>query len=307
MANWFPSGKRSRTSGRLGTSYIIGGALSWFVAATIIGGLSWRFTFWIPSVICIVFALNWYSRSRNAPEEIGLPCVEDQERGIFTCETYKDRHIGYARTLRVTLLNPYVWVAAFALFGINIVRYGFMDWIPTYIFETEGAPLSVAAYKSIAFPLSGIFGALFAGWASGRYFRSRKAPVALVMLVLLALLCFLFPNLSGTNQAVRLVFLVFIGALTFGPHVLVITALPVDLGTRKAASSVTGFIDAVGYVGAALTGVITGYLVENISWKAAFYFWITAAAFSAAMMMVLWRFERRDVQRMSPMEYSGKA
>lgn len=52
---------------------------------------------------------------------------------------------------------------------------------------------------------------------------------------------------------------------------LLVTALPVDLGSRKAASSVTGFIDAMGYLGAGLTGVGTGYMVENFGWTAGFY------------------------------------
>jgi len=65
-----------------------------------------------------------------------------------------------------------------------------------------------------------------------------------------------------------LVILLFIGFFTFGPHVLLVAALPVDLGSRKAASSVTGVIDAMGYVGASLTGVGTGYLIDNYSWNA---------------------------------------
>lgn len=45
MANWFPHTVRGRISGRLGTSYIIGGALSWLLAGTIIKHYNWRFTF----------------------------------------------------------------------------------------------------------------------------------------------------------------------------------------------------------------------------------------------------------------------
>ena len=290
-ANWFPKKIRGKISGRLGTSYIIGGAFSWFLAGTIVKYLNWRFTFWIPAVICIVLAIHWYLRARNAPEEVGLPSLEEQEQGIEKSEIKKDHHIGFKKTLKITLLNPYVWFAGFALFGLNIVRYGFMSWAPTYMFEEQGATISLAAYKAIAFPVAGGLGALFAGWASDRIFKHRRAPIAFIMLVLLAVFCYLYRIVPGVNWVISLVILLFIGFFTFGPHVLLVAAIPADLGTRKAASSVTGFIDAMGYVGASLTGVGTGYLIENFSWDAAFGFWVFGAILAAIMILFVWKFE----------------
>lgn len=292
-ANWFPKNIRGKISGRLGTSYIVGGAFSWFIAGTIIKYFNWRFTFFIPAAICIVLAIHWYIRARNAPEEVGLPSLEDQEQGIDNNEIRKDHHIGFKETLRITLLNPYVWLTGFALFGLNIVRYGFMSWAPTYMFEVQNATISLAAYKVIAFPVAGGLGAIFAGWASDHIFKHRRAPIAFIMLLLLALFCYLYKIVPGTNWIISLVILLFIGFFTFGPHVLLVAALPADLGSRKAASSVTGFIDAMGYVGASLTGVGTGLLIEKISWDVAFYFWIFGAIFSAIMIAFVGKYEMK--------------
>ncbi len=292
MANWFPSKVRGVIAGRLGTCYIIGGALSWIIAGTVIRYFNWRFTFWFPAVIMIAIGLNWFMRAKNAPEELGLPSVEDQEKGIEGTEVRKEEHIGFKQTLKITLLNPYVWFAALSLFGLNIVRYGFMDWAPTYMFEEQGASISTAAYKALAFPIAGGLGAIFAGWAADRIFNNRKAPIALIMLVLLALFCYLFRVFSDANWVVSFVLLLFIGFFTFGPHVMIVTALPADLGTRRAASSVAGFIDAMGYVGASLTGVGTGYLIETFSWNAAFYFWVLGALIAAVMMLFVWKYEQ---------------
>ena len=290
-ANWFPKKIRGKISGRLGTSYILGGAFSWFLAGTIVKYLNWRFTFWIPAVICIFLAIHWYIRARNAPEEVGLPSLEEQELGIEKSEINKDHHIGFKKTLRITLLNPYVWLAGFALFGLNIVRYGFMSWAPTYMFEEQGATISLAAYKAIAFPVAGGLGAIFAGWASDNIFKHRRAPIAFIMLILLAIFCYLYRIVPGESWIISLVILLFIGFFTFGPHVLLVAALPADFGTRKAASSVTGFIDAMGYVGASLTGVGTGYLIEKFSWDAAFGFWVFGAILAAIMITFVWRYE----------------
>jgi sugar phosphate permease len=296
MANWYPSKVIGKMSGRVGTSYIIGGALSWLLAGFIIKHLNWRFTFWLPAIICAALAIHWFLRARNAPEEIGLPSVEDQEKGVVNTKVRADDHIGFKETLKRALLNPFVWVTAFALFGLNIVRYGFMSWAPTYMFEEQGATISLAAYKAIAFPLAGGLGALTAGWASDKIFKFRKAPIAFIMLVLLALACYLFRIIPGENWVLSLIILLFIGFFTFGPHVLIVAALPVELGSRKAASSVTGFIDSMGYVGASLTGVGTGFLIERFNWDAAFYFWIFGAIFAAVMMVFVWKYEAKAVK-----------
>jgi MFS transporter, OPA family, glycerol-3-phosphate transporter len=292
MANWFPSNVRGKIAGRLGTSYIIGGALAWVLAGTVVKYINWQATFWAPAVIMLGLSAHWFLRARNAPEELGFASVEDQEQGKKgTGEIKSDDHIGFRQTLKITLLNPYIWMAAFALFGLNIVRYGFMSWAPTYMFEEQGAAISTAAYKAIAFPVAGGLGAIFAGWASDKWFQYKKSPVACLMLILLALFCYLYRVVPGENWIVSLILLLAIGFLTFGPHVMIVAALPADLGSRKAASSVTGFIDAMGYLGASLTGIGTGFLIEKVSWDAAFYFWIIGALMAAIMMVFLWRYE----------------
>ena len=290
-ASWFPRKVRAKISGRLGTCYVLGGAISWLLAGYIISQFNWRYTFWFPAIIVAAVAIHWYLRARNSPEEIGLPSVEDQERGIDSTKIVKDEYIGLKQTLKITLGNPFVWFAGLALFGLNIVRYGFMDWAPTYMFEEQDASISVAAYKAIAFPLAGGLGAIFAGWVSDKYFNSRKAPISFIMLVLLAVFCYLFRVVPGESWQLSLGILLIIGFLTFGPHVLIVTAIPMDLGSRKAASSVTGFIDSMGYVGASLTGVGTGLLIDNFSWDYAFYFWIFGAIFAAVMILFVWKSE----------------
>ena len=299
MANWFPVRIRGRISGLLGTCYIIGGAFSWLIAGTIIKYFNWRYVFWFPSIFCILIAIHWYIRARNAPEEVGLPTLEEQEKGLESRNVRKDTHIGFSNTLKITLLNPYIWFAGFALFGLNIVRYGFMSWAPTFMFEEQGATISLAAYKAIAFPLAGGLGAVFAGWISDKVFKSRRAPVAFIMLILLAIFCYFFKTCPVDNWLLSLIILLFIGFFTFGPHILLVAALPADLGTRKAASSVTGFIDAMGYLGAGLTGVGTGYLVEKFGWNAGFYFWICGAIFAAIMTLFLWNYKNEKSTYMS--------
>jgi len=72
-------------------------------------------------------------------------------------------------------------------------------------------------------------------------------------------------------------------------------AIHADLGSRKPASSAPSFIDAMRYVGASLTGVGTGYLIEEFGWDAGFYFWIFGAILAAIMTMLIRIYKERKV------------
>jgi len=108
---------------------------------------------------------------------------------------------------------------AFGLFFLNIVRYGFMNWAPTYMFEVQKAHISVAAYKAMAIPLAGSLGAIFAGWLSDRVFHLRRAPACAIMLLALAFFTWLFPQIPGANWVASPAVLIMIGFLTYGSHV----------------------------------------------------------------------------------------
>lgn len=289
IANWFPIRMRGNVTGLFGSCYQFGNAASWALSGLVVGLFGWRFAFWVPAVIFLLVAVQWFYSGRDAPEELGLPTVEDCEAGnlcMKDCE--KDAHLGFRYTMATVLGNPRLWMVGFSLFGLNIIRYGFMDWAPTYMFEVEKATISVAAYKALAIPLAGSLGALFAGWASDRFFESRRAPIMVCMLALLMGLTALYPQLKGFHWTWSLLCLMAIGFTTYGPHVMICATIPMDYASRKAAASAAGFIDGFGYLGAALTGVISGYLIDHRGWNAVFTFWIAGVSVAALLMALQW-------------------
>lgn len=297
IACWFPAKSRGKASGILGTSYIIGSGLSWLLAGFIAGNLDWRWVFWIPAIITIITALHWFLRVRNSCEEVGFEPVErvemDQEKAKESGVAVK--YSGIIHSLKSILSDKKIWFASFSLFGLNIVRYGFVDWAPTYFFEVQKAAISLAAFKSLIFPAAGALGALSAGWLSDKVFKHKRAPMGVIMLLLLAVAAWSFHQIPVENWIVSLIVLAIIGFLTFGPHVIIVTTMPMELGSKERASSVAGFIDGWGYIGAALTGIGTGFLIDVFSWNAAFYFWLSGAIVAALFLAILWKYEKKSV------------
>lgn len=301
LANWFPPRMRGKLSGRLGTSYILGGAISVALAGFITARFGWRATFFVPVVILLVSAIHWYLRARNSPESAGLPTLEELEGEATPTEgkeiSSEDKYLGLRYTLKQSLGNRVVWIMGFGLFFVNIVRYGFLTWAPTYLFETQKAGIDKAAYSSLIFPLAGAVGAIFAGWATDRWFQSRRAPVAGIFLFMTGIAAWGYRAIDLENQwFLGLITLAAIGFFVFGAHVLIVAAAPMDFGTRKAASSATGFIDGLGYLGAGLQGIVTGLLVDRWGWTAGLAFWIVCAFLAAGVMILLWKYkpEKKD-------------
>jgi sugar phosphate permease len=296
LANWFPPRLRGKMSGRLGTSYILGGAISVALAGFIAVRFGWRATFFIPSALLLISGIYWFLRAKNSPESEGLPTLEALEEEAIppakTTDQSGDTYLGLRYTLMSTLGNPRIWMMGWVLFFVNIVRYGFLTWAPTYLFEVQGAAIDKAAYSSVIFPIAGALGAVFAGWATDRWFQSRRAPVGTISLIMAGVLAWSYRFLVPVDQwFLGLLNLAAIGFAIFGAHVLIVAAAPMDFGTRKAASSATGFIDGWGYIGAGLQGFGTGLLVDAWGWNAGFIFWIICAFLGAGLMLLMWGYK----------------
>jgi sugar phosphate permease len=310
MANWFTVKQRGKWMGLMGSCYQIGNAYSWLLASYLAASYSWRTLFWVPAFLLLLSSIHFVIRLRNAPEEIGLPSIEQlrkmQDGGpepefldpdaAPICAVCKDEHLGFAYTCKVCVTNPRIWGVALAFFCLDIIRYGFFYWAPTFLIEAQGAEITSAGLQIAVLPLAGSAGAIICGWATGRFFQNRRAPVICICLFGLAIFSYLFYAAPPGAWVWGLICLAVVGFCTYGPHVLMVGHAAQDFAGRKAAASAAGFIDGFGYIGAAMTGVFTGWLVENYGWHAGFYYWIIAALVAAFIMLALWSVPVHEVE-----------
>jgi len=288
MAHWFPPRLHGRASGFLGTSYILGSALSVILAGFVVKNFSWKAGFIIPGILIIISGIHWNIRAKNSPDESRI-CNTN------TCYKENNNH-RFHYTFGKTFGCINVWILGIGLFFVNIIRYGFMMWAPTYLVETQNTAIDVAAYTSAILPIFGSLGAITAGWISDEVFQSKRAPVACIFMIFAGVLAWLYRfEVSLAPWSTSLCVLGAIGFFLFGAHVMIVAAAPVDYGTKHAASSTTGFIDGWGYIGAGLEGIGTGMLVDAFGWNGGFYFWIVSAFIAAGIMGFLW-FKNMQIQ-----------
>lgn len=302
VANWMDPNERGKWSSLLGTSYQVGGAVSWILATLIIVTLKldWRVSFWVAGIILLVSGIHNYIRSRNAPEEVGLPTLEEAKSGIDKVgDVRKDVHLGFEHTIKSIISNKTVLYAAFGLFCLNIVRYGISEWLPYLIAEEVRGDDFFSLWKTIAFPIGGTIGALATAWFSDKYLQKRRMFITSILFFALAGSMCIYLFVPPLDFLFGGPLLILIGFLTFGPHVLLVSTIPMEFGTRKSASTATGFIDGWGYVGSAFTTVFTPWLITTFGvmdnatplQNVAFYFWIIMAVVGGFVLL----FNRKSV------------
>jgi sugar phosphate permease len=194
------------------------------------------------------------------------------------------------------LANPGVWLASFANFFVYIVRIGILDWAPKYLQEAKGFDLKAAGWSLSGFEVAGIFGAYASGWLSDKVFKGRRGPVSVAfMLFLIASVGALFLVPRGEVMTMGLVF-VALGFFVDGPQMLIAVAAAATMRRKRPPRARVGLTGLLGYLGATLCGVTTGWLADHLGWDGVLGFYGASAVVGCALLATTWSQRSRAEQ-----------
>jgi len=279
-ANWFPPAQRGRAIGIIGTGYQLCGALTFVVAGWAAEKFGWRGALYVPAIIVAASAVHMLVFLKDSPRREPTGAVAPQLPPLHAHSLREN--------LRLTLTNPSLWLVALALCLLDACRYGFTDWGVTHLKEVQNDSVSTAAFKYAVLPFGGICGALASGWATDRFFSGRRAPVICLLLLMLGCLTLAYDFVIHWGMGASVLILFLIGFCIFGPQVLLVGTLPVDLARKGTAAAAAGFVNFMGYMGAAAGDQMTGHLAESLGWTSAVRFWAACAFAAAVVIAFLW-------------------
>ena len=271
LGDWFSFEERGPVMGLFGSCYQIGNAVSWLLAGYIASVYNWRYVFWVPSIIFGLSSIIYYWGVRNHDKH-----------------DLKTERLSILRTVMLTLGNWDVWVISFSFFFVDVVRYGFFVWVPTFLFEEQNVPIGVVAFKVFIIPLAGSFGAILSGRISKIYFRDNRSILSSILLAILGLASYSYSKIPVDNWILGLALFSLIGFCMYGAHVLIVAIMPIDFSDKGATSSATGFIDGFGYLGAVFVCWFSGWLIDNHNWNWVFNFWVISAFLASLILAPLW-------------------
>jgi sugar phosphate permease len=289
---WFPLERRGFTMGVLGTSLTLGSAFAIAVVGFLIWAVGgWRVAFVVPALLLLVSFAHTALRLKERPPQ--APATEAARTGATG-----DR-LPVREALAATLGNPRIWVLALGLFGLDAVRYGFLDWAPGHLAEAQQSGAWASAMKTAVFPLAGAMGALSSGWITDRFFQSRRAPVCALLLGAVGALTLAYRVVTGLGVFPTVVCLALTGFCLYGAQILLVGTAAQDFARRGATAAAAGFVDFTGHVGAFSGDVVTGWMLKHHGWASAIACWAGAAFAAAALVATLWRARPAEAERVA--------
>lgn len=289
-ASWFPALQRGRAIGIIGTGYQLCGALTFVVAGWAAERFGWRGALYVPAALVALSAVHMLVFLKDAPAvaagDVDAEHVPSRAGVAAAKNTLREN-------LATTLSNPGLWLVAIALCLLDACRYGFTDWGVTHLKEVANDSVSTAAFKYAVLPFGGIAGALLSGWATDRFFGGRRAPVICLLLLALGGLGLAYDTVLHWGMGASVAILFMIGFCIFGPQVLLVGTLPIDLARKGTSAAAAGFVNFMGYMGAAAGDKVTGHIAEDYGWQFAVRFWAGCAFGGALVIAALWNAGRK--------------
>jgi OPA family glycerol-3-phosphate transporter-like MFS transporter len=273
MVHWFSTRERGLVVSFWNVGHNVGGGL---VATFALVGVTlfhdWGAKFYVNAAIAAAVAVGAFFLLRDTPETYGLPPVEEYKNDYPPGYSAADERTFTYREIFVdhVLSNRYLWAIAVANAFVYFVRYGVVNWIPTYLQTAKGFSFQQSSIGWSLYEYAAIPGTIACGWVSDRVFKGRRAPATILFmsLTLVAVVVY-WLNAKGPLW-IDYCALIAIGFLIYGP-IMIIGLHALDLVPKKAAGTAAGFTGFFGYVfGSAIAGSGVGWIADRWGWNGVF-------------------------------------
>jgi MFS transporter, ACS family, glucarate transporter len=264
LYNWLPANERGIGQGIFHSGARVGAALSLVIMPAVISWIGWRWTFVANGVAGLVWAAVWWFWYRNSPGEHRRTNQAEAELIATGIAAQKSTHDSLPFIQIVTSAN--LLLAMFQYASSNITFFISITWLRPYIEDRWGT----AAANLSAIPL--LVGAV-ALWTSGALVTgmhrhgmpvmSRRIP-AMIGYSLGAFGLLLCTQTTGSESVWPLI--ICFSIALFGVEMTLSSswAFCMDIGGSRS-GTVSGAMNMVGNLGAALSAVAFPYFVANVT------------------------------------------
>lgn len=267
-----------RSFTNLSSTVAAGTLCSYFLSAMLIDHLGWQWAFTVPAGLMLLVGLGFFllfprvEKYRDAwgeLEEPELPEAGEKSRGL---------------SLKRIFLTPAMLLLMLPVFVHGILKDGLTAWVPTYLSESFGAGPVLAILASMVLPLVNLTGAYVAKALYRKLGDEVKASAVFFGVSCLAMaVIWLF---GGHSLILSLVMLSVSSALILGINTLFISFVPIRYAKYGRSSSVSGFLNATAYGGAALSSVLIGILSGALGWNAVLLSFVIITAVAAVFCLL---------------------
>jgi sugar phosphate permease len=289
MQLWFPKSERGFVQGMTHCFSRLAIAITPPVAVMIMNAWGWRWVFYIFALLGIIWSVAFLFLYRNRPEDEARVNAEELAhiRGsspdgeISSVATHVRSDVPW----RTIFTSPNMWFIAAAYGCFFYGAYFYVSWFPTYLLEFRHLSLNSMGYLASLPLISAMVGDLAGGLLTDHVLRitgnlrlARRVVAAPGLFLAATLLIPAATTESAITAILCLTASNFFLELVLGPA----WAVPMDVGGTSS-GTVTAVMNMVGAVGASISPLVFGFLVERGSWIAPFY--VTAAVLASGALI----------------------
>jgi len=292
MVQWFSLKERGTKMSIWNTAHNVGAALMPTLAVAGVGYFGdWRAILYVPGMVAVFIAFFVFLTLRDRPTAVGLPPIEEYKNdfpeiieGVDPNEKISARDI----FVKYVFKNKLLWYIAVANIFVYLIRYGVLDWAPTYLKEVKDFSFKESGWAYSLYEWAGIPGTILAGVMSDKWFKGKREPVSIIYILLVLVSVVVYWKNPPGHPLIDNLALVAIGFLIYGP-VMLIGVQALDLVPKNAAGTAAGFTGLFGYLGGALTAnIVMGYLIDNYGWNSSFILLVLACVISIILIGYTW-------------------
>lgn len=216
--------------------------------------------FFVPSIMLAVFWILMLLWLRDRPSQAGFV---DFDTGEGKLSESGEREP--ARTVFIKIItHPVLMIVCMVEFCSGILRNGIMHWYPIMAKEVGFYKTFFVTHNwGLVLLICGVAGAVLTGWASDRFFESKRAPMAAILYVLMLCAACLMVFTLGANPWPTGILALAISMSVIGVHGIFSGTATADFaGTRNTGVAVA-VVDGMVYLGTGIQSVAIGLLAPT--------------------------------------------
>ena len=267
------------------SSQIIGTLLSYLISAGVLAVASWPGVFIAAAILLAAASLLWSigfwdvcRHGETAGEGTGIKERPGQKEGKAQ------------NSFRQLMISSGILTLLIPIMVHGMLKDGVTSWVPTYISESFGITASFSVLLTSILPVINLSGAYLARFI----YRRTRERIGLSVFVFftaatagLLLLC----TAGSLSSILTACFLAVITASMMAVNTLVVNIYPLRFRRHGRVSGVSGFLNAMAYLGTAISTFTIGLMVEYRGWQATIYVWLAVTVVAGLLCLLFVRTE----------------
>ncbi|MFC9598938.1 MFS transporter [Peribacillus butanolivorans] len=255
----FPENERGRASSFFLSAQTFGGAIGSVTIGVLVVSLGWRSMFVSIGIIGVLVAWAFWVYLKS-PADAQINNEKQNQKKVSYKKVFKTNNF---------------WKLFFTKFFSNIVNWGMISWMPSYLVNKGLDLLSVSALMSIPY-LASFLMFNVNGWILDKYMSGREKYLAVAGSISSGV--FLYMMFNATSVTLGIVYMT-LNAISIAFIGTSLYTMVIKYSPQELTGSVTGLVSFGGQIAGGISPVVIGFVLTLFkgSYNAASWFLITAA------------------------------